>query len=353
MFYTKKYVMKKIVLSLAMVLLLWGCDEPETLLVNIVARDGSVQRKIVYTTKKDTLNFEQIRVPADTSWSITRELLFEESEKDKIDTLYVYTLQKGFRNVDEINALYQNGKDKNMGLTRRSEFGRSFRWFTTRISFKEVVEPVLQGFHPSGYFSPEELKLFYMPEELREKLGDGADSTYYKSLQDSLDVKYDKWITESLVNQWIVIMDSLAIKADKNSPATLLRDHLSQLADSLDKTDDDEIAKLEEVLGKEFVIDYKEEIDSSFVEIESILETIYSAGSYTVGLEMPGKLISTNGYQAEEEGLRWFVKDDYYLCEPYVMWSESVVPNRWAWIVTAGFIIFVFTGIVMRSRKKL
>ena len=34
------------------------------------------------------------------------------------------------------------------------------------------------------------------------------------------------------------------------------------------------------------------------------------------------------------------------------MWAESKETNKWAWIVTGIFLLFVFAGIIFRTIKK-
>jgi hypothetical protein len=67
---------------------------------------------------------------------------------------------------------------------------------------------------------------------------------------------------------------------------------------------------------------------------------------------MPGKLTGTNGFIDNKKVLLWPVNSDYFMAENYEMWAESKVPNTWAWIVSGLFLVFVFTGVIMRIIKK-
>ena len=67
---------------------------------------------------------------------------------------------------------------------------------------------------------------------------------------------------------------------------------------------------------------------------------------------MPGKLIGTNGFIDSTKKLIWPVTSDYFLTEPYEMWAESRTRNRWAWIVSGLFLIFVLSGVTIRTIKK-
>ena len=73
---------------------------------------------------------------------------------------------------------------------------------------------------------------------------------------------------------------------------------------------------------------------------------------YSVRVVMPGNLTGTNGFIDSSKVLLWPVISDYFMTEPYEMWAESKMPNIWAWIVSGIFLLFVFTGVVIRIIKK-
>jgi len=73
---------------------------------------------------------------------------------------------------------------------------------------------------------------------------------------------------------------------------------------------------------------------------------------YTLKMIMPGEIIGTNGYIDSTKMLLWPVKDDYFLTEPYVMYSESKITNGWAWTFSGIFLLFVLTGVIFRIVKK-
>ena len=65
---------------------------------------------------------------------------------------------------------------------------------------------------------------------------------------------------------------------------------------------------------------------------------------------MPGKLTGTNGYPDSTRNLLWPVKSDFFVTDKYEMWAESKTTNRWAWIVSGVFLVFVSTGIVVKKK---
>jgi hypothetical protein len=73
---------------------------------------------------------------------------------------------------------------------------------------------------------------------------------------------------------------------------------------------------------------------------------------YSVKFSMPGEVLSTNGFMDSAGLLLWQVKSDYFMTEPYEMWAVSKVSNRWAWIISALFLVFVLTGLFIRINKR-
>jgi hypothetical protein len=67
---------------------------------------------------------------------------------------------------------------------------------------------------------------------------------------------------------------------------------------------------------------------------------------------MPGKVIGTNGFIDKTEILLWPVKSDYFMTEPYEMYAESKMSNKWAWIVSGLFLLFVISGLLIRIIRK-
>jgi hypothetical protein len=107
---------------------------------------------------------------------------------------------------------------------------------------------------------------------------------------------------------------------------------------------------LREFIGESNAIKYKTEADSAINMVSKKLFVDFN--NYSVRIMMPGKLIGTNGLLDSTKGLLWPVKSEYFLTQPYEMCAESKLPNRWAWIVTGIFLLFVFAGIIFKTIKK-
>ncbi|MBK7710125.1 MAG: hypothetical protein IPJ37_03550 [Bacteroidales bacterium] len=68
----KRISIRSIVLLMLMVVV--SCDEPDTIVTNIVHPDGSVTRKIVMRYGNKGLKKSDIQVPFDNTWEITDSL---------------------------------------------------------------------------------------------------------------------------------------------------------------------------------------------------------------------------------------------------------------------------------------
>ena len=98
--------MKKIHLRIILLLILMivvSCDEPDTVVTNIVHPDGSVTRKIVMRNTKNKFEKSELQVPFDNTWTVTDSL----EVGVKGDTTWIKRAEKLFKNVDEINSAYQ------------------------------------------------------------------------------------------------------------------------------------------------------------------------------------------------------------------------------------------------------
>ena len=79
-----------------------SCNEPETVVTNIVHADGTVTRRIEMKNFENKFEVSDLQVPFDSTWTITDSL--EISREG--DTIWVKRAEKLFSGVDEINLSY-------------------------------------------------------------------------------------------------------------------------------------------------------------------------------------------------------------------------------------------------------
>ncbi len=352
----KRYSLKSVIALF--IFLLFSCNE--TVVTNIVHPDGSVTRRIEIKDP-DGKNFdpEYYRVPFDSTWIITDT--FELS--DKGDTTWVRRAEKLFRNVEEINKEYNNDKGTNMNFAREARFRKRFHWFNTAYIFSENIEKIFQyGYPIEQFLTKQELEYYYLPENVLDDRRNGPDSTMIKQIEDSIDIKSDKWLIWCGISEWNEEFLKLAENNGQwESSKELFQNKDSEIFNSLEQSMKDTsesdmdttFAKIfKNVFGEELYMTFRTEIDSSLNIIEKRFESATEFDGYSVRTLMPGKLVATNGFIDPNGEILYPVKMEYFLAQPYQMWAESKSSNTWAWVVSGVFVGFVVVGLVLRLVKK-
>lgn len=335
-----------------------SCDEPETVVTNYVHPDGSVTRKIEMKSIDGDINkrFKKsdIQVPFDETWTVKDSVELDK----KGDTIWVKRAVKEFKNINELNLAYKTDSGANNNFTRNTGFKKKFKWFNTEFRFSERIDKELTFGYPVNLFlNSEELLYFYFPESLKNDKESGSDSLKYKALSDSVKLKTDKWTAKNMVSEWIGEFSELTKeKADGDMSFQSLKSREDKFVTIVEKDDKqlDSLWKngilLKEFIGEMNALKFKSEADSALTIVTNKL--LKEFHNYSVRIVMPGKLIDTNGFIDSSQVLLWPVKSDYFMSEPYEMWAESKVPNRWAWIVSGLFLLFVLTGVIFKILKR-
>jgi hypothetical protein len=343
----------KLVVSFILIMI-FSCDEPETVVTNIVHPDGSVTRKVEMKSIKNNFEISNLQVPFDSTW-IVRDSL-EISEKG--DTIWVKRAEKLFKNADEINRSYLADSGANKAVSRKTEFRKKFRWFNTEYRFAEIIDKKMSyGYPVTELLDQEELQWFYSPENVTDEKKNGPDSLRFRALNDTISKKTDKWFLKNLVSEWIGTFSKLAAgKAGNDMSFEALKAREDEFVKIVEGSGDkfDSLwtngILLKEFIGEANALKYKVEADSA---IEIVTENVlFDFSDYTQRIIMPGKVIGTNGFIDSTKVLLWPVKSDFFLTQQYEMWAESKTPNRWTWIVSGIFLVFVLAGIIFRMIKK-
>jgi len=331
-----------------------SCDEPETVVTNIIHPDGSVTRRIEMKNRENKFKRSNIQVPFDTTWIVRDSLEIDE----KGDTIWVKRAEKLFKSVDEINRDYLADSSSNKTVKRRTEFTKKFMWFNTEYRFAEIIdETLLFGYPVSDFLNGEELLWFYSPENIIDKKTGSPDSLKYKSLNDTVNKKVEDWEVRNIVSEWIGTFAKLTEKSagDDMTEGTLKArenefiDIIAQNQEHFDSLWTNGYL-LKEFIGEANSLKYKTEADSSIEMVSDRCWVDFS--NYIQRAGMPGKVIGTNGFIDTTGLLLWPVKSDFFLTTPYEMWAESKTPNKWAWIVTGAFLLFVMAVINFKAMRK-
>jgi hypothetical protein len=346
---------KSLKLAISFILaMIASCDQPETVVTDIVHPDGSVTRKIEMKNMENKFKISDIQVPFDSTWSVKDSL--EISEKG--DTTWVKRAEKNFVNTDEINNAYLSDSGNNNEVSRRAEFRKKFKWFNTEYRFAEILDKKLSNGYPvSEFLDEEELKWFYSPDYVMHEKLNGPDSIRFKAFNDTVLKKSGEWELKCLISEWIVPFVKLTEGKAGNDLSL----------ESLKKREDDFIkivsiyekgfdslwqngTILKEFIGEENAMKFKADADSALnLATEHFF---FNFHNYSVRIVMPGKLTGSNGFMDSTGVMRWPVQSEFFMTQPYEMWAESKTPNRWAWIVSGAFVLFVISGIVFRKMKR-
>ena len=340
------------------ILIVVSCNGPYTIVTNYVHSNGSVTRKIEMKSSESKVEnrfkMSDLQVPFDSSWTVR-----DSCEVNKNgDTTWLRRAEKLFKSIDDINLTYKSDSGANKEFSRHAGFKRRFKWFYTEFRFSERIDKKLSfGYPVKNFLNKEELIYFYYPENIKHDKETGPDSLKFKALSDSVKHKTDKWTARNMVSEWIGEFSKLtAGKADSGMSIQSLKSHEDKFAELIEKDDKglDSLWKngimLKDLIGKENALKYRTEADSALSIVLSNLFVNFS--DYSVRTIMPGKLIGTNGFIDSSHLLFWPVKSDYFMTEPYEMWAESKILNRWTWIVSGLFLVFVLSGMIIRVIKK-
>ncbi|MCU0455011.1 MAG: hypothetical protein MUE74_01820 [Bacteroidales bacterium] len=331
-----------------------SCDEPETVVTNIVHPDGSITRKIEMRNIQDNFEIRDVQVPYDSTWTVRDSIATDGGE----DTLWFRMAEKTFRTAEELNQTYISDSSGNREARRRTEFKKSFKWFNTGYRFAEILERRLEHGYPlSEYLDSEELKWFFTPDNISDELKNGPDSLKYRAMDDTIQKKTDKWIMRCLASEWSAEFVRLTEgKAGPELSQESLKSRENELISLIERSGRD-LDSLwnngiiqNEFLGMEYGQKFRTEADSAAGTVAEKL--FFNFDDYSLRIIMPGELTGSNGFADSAGVMQWRVRSDFFITEPYVMWAESKTPNKWAWIVTGIFVLFVLTGIMFRSLRR-
>lgn len=321
---------KKVLLSLAILLVASSCDGPETTVTNIVRRDGSVLRKVEMCQNEKEFLPAKFRVPVDETWNRSDSI----SISAKGDTTWFLLAEKIFKSAEAINSEYTADTAVNRGTPRSASFRKSFRWFTTRFTFSETCGKSLHaGYPPDNFLKPDQIIFYRLPSSERKTLLAGPDSLEFRKLSHEADSAAEVWFSRSFVSDWIRETYRLTSVSGKD---TTIKEHLLSLEDKFFELPDTlnfpEVVS--SVCGDSIYCRYRTEMDSAVKVSEKRLDRSLSFREYTMKISMPDRIISTNGYLFSSGEVTWPVRGELFLSDDYVMQVTSRRTNYWAVLIT-------------------
>jgi hypothetical protein len=338
----------KIVIMFLMLSMLQGCDEPETIVTNIVHRDGSVTRQVEMRSSNE-IDPNSYRVPVDSTW-VTKKSIEVSPEGD---TTWVMIAEKIFPDTDGINAEYRTGEDVNSYAVRSASFSRKFRWFVTLFRFAERVERTIQGGRPlTDYLNEDEMEFFVLPGSVSEELLSGGDSLVYQAISDRIDSLMYGWVMQGLVSGFV--HNATELFNDEGAVIEIIDGFRSKEKELIElytfEVDLDSLIPL--VFKREYDAGYGHIIDSAIAVLSEGMDMHWSIRSYTLKTVMPGKLKGGNGYYTSSGEIAWQMKSELFLFDDFEFWAESYRQNIWAWILSGTFVLIAVSGLIFRRLRR-
>lgn len=314
-----------------LLLIIAGCKEYTT--KTKINSDGSCERIVI--VEGDTSNIAGLPfpIPTDKSWKIEKK----KSEKDS--TKVVYTAEKKFNDVNDLNAEY--GNQSKIGV--KINFKKKFRWFYTYYEYEETYK----SFYP---FKLTPLKNFLSKEEYQKFL-DGDTS---KVLKNRIDEYAGKGYIEQFLSEFLKACKKHNIT---DVSETSINAHKQQLMEEIDKKGEDvnEIINfLEKTLESKSLKVVEPDIELIIKNIESKMEWAGSAnGTYANQISMPGVILSTNSKSVKGNTVEWKIDSQRFQFEDLAMRIESRSANVSMFVVTGVLFALAFLLLINpKIRKK-
>lgn len=349
------------IVSIAGLTFLFGCPERKTVTTEI-NRDGSCTRTI---GSFDPRNFKGIDsvlhnlpIPVDQSWNL-------ETINDS-----TAVLTKEFKSVSDLNALYSADESELNVYKRKVELTKNFRWFHTVFQYRETYEGVLTEIPLANYMSEAEAETFKSENSEDQPLLANLEPKARESLVDNIEERFSFWLHDNIYSMAfddiIEVIDSLKLIEKQMINVAQVKDTVKHQIEkdgkqmiTFDFGDELTMPELAEIIGVEMGIDSIALLELgealySFNLDEKYEDEIFAGltDDYDNELLMPGLLTDTNAELLKGDTLSWDVDVIKFMDSDYVMFAESKVTNRWAYMLS-GFIILIAVIIpFLRKRRK-
>lgn len=334
-----------------------------------VNADGSIDRIIkVKVLKSDSGSFDEgsIIVPSDSSWEITRDWEYTESEEGDSVKKYVLTARKHFESFEDLNKELNQDTSDFSHVKNKVNLEKRFRWFFTYFKFSETFHRYFPfNYYPAKDFLTEnEINFIFNDDEyiyyskadsivkkadLDEEVSMTAeDSIRLEEYEEILAEKFFTWQAKNIYEELEIIVNEG------------LKNEMPDLQETFKTVQDSVYNKILlfpknlEDIDPVSVVSFYLHIDSAtlyntnaekFKVFNKKLDNIYEAGSdeYTISIIMPGLVISGNSEIKKGNETIWNIEFDKFFVSDYVMYSESRIVNTWAIVIS----ITVFTLLVV------
>lgn len=384
-------------MMLIMLLLLGACQDKEEM-TTIIYPDGSCEKVFYGTVDDKFLQGERtgatnpFPVEVDSLWEMTildtllpafdsassvneRKTAKENNEKRTLNfeqkgsvpkIQYNVKIHRKFSSVKQMNKEFCRKKEDAWStMSNQASLQRKFRWFYTYYVFKETYNKVEYPFPmvEKGTLDEEELNFFCHGDGEVLK---GMNGPEIKDYVDSLTRKYDAWIAESY---WNAVFSEILLHYDEKLFYPISKEEIENygkmMLDSLMTN------HFDDVLGLLVCIDLKKQMNDHFhtnkfnflwdgdqAPMARFQEKVSNSQYYRYGekklcyrLQMPGRLLSTNGVKTADNSALWQLDVHRMERGDYVLEAVSGRSNLWAFFIAGLVLVAAVGGYVFGKRK--
>lgn len=283
-------------------------------------------------------------------------------EHFKIDTAsldndFELTISKHFDSVDEMNSFLST--NKYCGTQASYTLKKQFRWFFTyytytelypKLNFKTNLLPI------SNYLDEHEAEYWFNGNT---QLLTGMNGIEINEFCQELERKYNRWIRHLLWNEeyriYVDNYDRLQLNISKSEFISLSDTIFNQQGDML-------ILDMSHVLDKYFdtkqfsefinqnvpLFDY-DETNGDFFELFLNPQSVVHNNT----LKLPGKVLSGNYYQLDNNGLMsWRVTPARVFLKDYTVYAKSRKANWWAFTVSLLIVFAAMYSVFFIKKDK-
>lgn len=336
---------KKIIyLLLALTLILSACREISV--KTIVNEDGSFTR--VITLRGDSSDAVSLNLPypVDESWN--RECYPDTTEKS-----FVCVLSKTYKNDALLNKELEMDTTWRKQLERDIEVSKRFKFFYSYITYRETYRAAnpVKNYDYHSYLDQEQLDLLSgrkIPlNQSDSAILSAAEAFSEDYFLDALTREVIKSLEKGIEKSGDPVLAKVDLYEHKDSIASRIADYVDE---DLEKYYDDLVLWT----GKtEFnqLASIKPPIFDDLEKKVRLFENLLMAEEYTIEVEMPGLITSTNSSEMIGNTVSWNLQNMSFFFEDYEMKAESRVVNNWAfWLSGAVLLLLLLTMIVRMFR---
>lgn len=360
---TVKKIIMIIILAILMIVIN-GCEETTT--TTEIFPDGSCRRTVLVKSHSDEIFKYGFPLPTDPSWTIVEK--WEKEEGSKVfgsSKQFVYTAEKFFPGVSDMNAEYAQTAADPLKIKVEVKLEKRFAWFFNYLTYREVYRKFFP-FEPvpmEEYFSPEELEVLKLQLTDDEK----SKEVYPEETLKRVEKKFESWYGRSLFEEFhrVVMANAKYLEGSQLKPGEIesRKEALyTAIFGGYQFLDDVPVCsqmfeKYEEVLKSSDIHKVRGGNEAVFNELEDKFHALDDVllDEFVNTVTLPGLLTDTNAGAVTGNRVSWEFGVGDLLIGDYEMWVTSRRVNWWM-VGIGGFVVlltvvFLTIGAFARRNK--